>query len=281
MFLRHKTPEQISRIIIADADPVLRKALRSCLQEQGYLVDEVSDGWDLLEQIQIPPVTAIIVDCWLLSPGDSVVDDLLQADPGLAPRLLVMTSPQRRRQAREQAGHDIAALLVKPIPQKLLLLLLHQLAGSAGGQLTPSPFFYAGYGATLEKVRHDLRGGAFAEAEELLMRAGSIAGNDPEFLNLVGVVHETRGRLRLARTFYGRAITARHDYFPAQQNMRRLFELQQFGQSNRLLALGDEPPGTFDSASCNSRPVYLLSRFRLVFSRFFRFMHFRSQTPAH
>ena len=50
-----------------------------------------------------------------------------------------------------------------------------------------------GYRATLRLVRSALRREDWVEAEALLMRAGPIAGNDPAFLNLVGILREVEG----------------------------------------------------------------------------------------
>lgn len=43
-----------------------------------------------------------------------------------------------------------------------------------------------------------------------------------------------------ARKLYGKAIKYGADYEPAQQNMRRIYELFQFGSSQEPFALGDE-----------------------------------------
>ena len=65
---------------------------------------------------------------------------------------------------------------------------------------------------------------------------------DAEYLNLRGAVHEARCEWKLARMFYGKAIAADRRYAPAQQNMRRLYELHTCGRSELHVALGDERP---------------------------------------
>ena len=97
-----------------------------------------------------------------------------------------------------------------------------------------------GYRATLAMVRAALRGEQWSEAEALLMRAGAIAGKDPAFFNLVGILREVEGNKEAAAEFYGRAIRADSEYEPAQQNMRRLYELRKFGQTAQAVLLGDE-----------------------------------------
>src|SRR5437762_14056738 len=97
-----------------------------------------------------------------------------------------------------------------------------------------------GYRSTLAMVRNALRDQHWGEAEALLMRAGAIAGHDPAFFNLVGVLREVEGNKSAAAEFYGKAISADANYEPAQQNMRRLFELRNFGHTDQAVALGDE-----------------------------------------
>ena len=97
-----------------------------------------------------------------------------------------------------------------------------------------------GYDATLSAARAALRREAWAEAEALLMRAGPMGTSDPAFNNLLGILWEVRGNEKAARRYYGRAIRADGHYAPAQQNMRRLYELNTFGRSSERVALGDE-----------------------------------------
>jgi hypothetical protein len=97
-----------------------------------------------------------------------------------------------------------------------------------------------GLDATLRAVRRALRRGEWPAAEALLMAAGPVAGNHAPFLNLVGVVWEVRGDRAAARKFYCKAIRADHKYEPAQQNMRRHYELRTFGRTVQAVALGDQ-----------------------------------------
>ncbi|HEV8605938.1 MAG TPA: hypothetical protein VGQ99_11255 [Tepidisphaeraceae bacterium] len=98
-----------------------------------------------------------------------------------------------------------------------------------------------GYKAALDMARRAFRREAWSEAESLLMQAGVIAGNDPAFFNLVGILREVEGNKEAAGSFYGKAIRADSNYAPAQQNMRRLYELRTFGHTSQMVCLGDEP----------------------------------------
>lgn len=97
-----------------------------------------------------------------------------------------------------------------------------------------------GYVDTLLQACRAMRSAEWPEAEALLMHAAPLAGEDPAYWNLVGILWEVRGDTRAARRFYGRSIRADSRFAPAQQNMRRLFELDRFGHTRQVVALGDQ-----------------------------------------
>ena len=61
-------------------------------------------------------------------------------------------------------------------------------------------------------------------------------------LNLLGVICEKRHLWREAARNYGRAMRADHQYRPARENMRRIYELNELGRSSQRIMLGDERP---------------------------------------
>jgi hypothetical protein len=85
-----------------------------------------------------------------------------------------------------------------------------------------------------------IRMGQSDEAARLVAYHEDSLSRDPAFLNLAGVLAEERGHHDAARRFYGLSIAIDPHHAAAQQNMRRLFELNNFGQSTICVALGDE-----------------------------------------
>ena len=61
-----------------------------------------------------------------------------------------------------------------------------------------------------------------------------------EAFNLTGVLFEMKEDYDRAKKYYGQAIKLDKRYEPAQQNMRRIFELFNFGSSKEPVALGDD-----------------------------------------
>jgi hypothetical protein len=76
------------------------------------------------------------------------------------------------------------------------------------------------------------------EVEAILALGAAQTTRDAPFLNLIGIAHEGRGHWKLARKFYGKAMRADRSYQPAEQNMRRLYELYTFGRSRVGVAVG-------------------------------------------
>ena len=94
--------------------------------------------------------------------------------------------------------------------------------------------------AAVREASLAIRLGCFEEAERILESAGDSALRDAAWLNLMGVVHESRGDWRRARRCYGKAMRADRSFGPAEQNMRRWYELFTFGRTHWPVALGDD-----------------------------------------
>ena len=84
-----------------------------------------------------------------------------------------------------------------------------------------------------------LRAGRVNDASAMLSPHRSVLARDAGYLNLLGVVCEVRRQWKLARRFYGVAMSVDSRHEPAQLNMRRMYELYTFGRSREPLALGD------------------------------------------
>jgi hypothetical protein len=81
--------------------------------------------------------------------------------------------------------------------------------------------------------------GRWDEAEETLVRHCELGSPDASVLNLLGIVHQARQQWKQARRFFGKAMVADRNYAPAEQNLRRLYELHTFGRTNLPILLID------------------------------------------
>jgi len=78
----------------------------------------------------------------------------------------------------------------------------------------------------------------FAGAKEHLIRALELNPNSAEAYNLAGILFEMQEDFTRAKKYYGQAIKTDKNFEPAQQNMRRIFELFNFGSSDEPFNLG-------------------------------------------
>jgi hypothetical protein len=81
--------------------------------------------------------------------------------------------------------------------------------------------------------------GDWAAADDALTRGADLTRGDAACLNLRGVVCEARGQWARARRFYGKAVRADRGYLPAEQNVRRCYELETFGKTRLPPAVAD------------------------------------------
>ena len=71
----------------------------------------------------------------------------------------------------------------------------------------------------------------FTVARHHLVEALELNPKSPLAFNLAGVMHEMREDYDEAKRYYGQAIKLDRNFEPAQQNMRRIFDLFHFGSS--------------------------------------------------
>lgn len=78
------------------------------------------------------------------------------------------------------------------------------------------------------------------EAAAILQSVAAPGSSHAGWLNLMGVICESRGDWRGARRFYGKAMRTDRDFVPAEQNMRRWYELFTFGRTQIPITLIEE-----------------------------------------
>jgi len=228
-----------ARILIVDDDSSIRTSVRLCLETAGYVVEQAMHGADALEIIHRAAPDLVLLDLAMpVMDGMTVLAELRTLFPKQPPRVVVMTAHGSAKTAIQAVRLGASDFLEKPFtPDELRQSVASVLHTDFRPQL---PLPGGGYGEVLERVRAALRASQFKEAEKELMTAGLISDDDPEFLNLAGVLHESHGRIDSANKFYQRAAAKNRAYLPAQQNLRRLGELRRAGKTTRPMALGDE-----------------------------------------
>src|SRR5205814_5458633 len=82
--------------------------------------------------------------------------------------------------------------------------------------------------------------GQWNQAQITLLRERQLGGGDAACLNLLGIISQAHGQWRHARRYFGKAMRADRGYLPAEQNMRRLYELDTFGKTHLPIAVADQ-----------------------------------------
>ncbi|HEX8915052.1 MAG TPA: response regulator [Humisphaera sp.] len=249
-------------VLVVDDEPNIRLMLRTALESAGFVVDEAADGRQAIESIDrdVPDLMVLDLSMPVLD-GMGVLRQLRDRPADRRPPVVVLTAYGSVPTAVRAVRLGARDFLEKPTtPDDLRAAVRGVLADDRPGRADDGQGRPT-YDQVLDRVRTALREGQMTDAESLLMRAGSIAADDDAaFLNLAGVFHEAMGRRPAAKRYYGKAIRANGRYEPAQQNMRRLFELDRFGRTKQLVALGDEPEFAADGSG--GPPGSILERLR-------------------
>jgi hypothetical protein len=117
------------------------------------------------------------------------------------------------------------------------LLRLTRSGGRSSGQVL-TPTARAAQEQSLQAACTAISERRFDDAEHALAESQQHAPHNCRAWNLLGVAHECRQQWKAARRCYGKAIASNRNFMPAQQNMRRLYELNTFGSSNEPVAMG-------------------------------------------
>jgi hypothetical protein len=79
------------------------------------------------------------------------------------------------------------------------------------------------------------------EAESILNEADDGLRREAASLNLLGLVAESRGQWHIARRMWSLAARTDPQYQPPRRNLRRYYELFQWGRCRECASFGDEP----------------------------------------
>jgi CheY-like chemotaxis protein len=230
---------QPAHILIVDDDASIRTSVRLCMEAAGYVVEQAAHGADALEFIHRVPPELVLLDLTMpVMDGMTLLAEIRTLFPKRPPRVVVMTAHGSVKTAIEAVRLGASDFLEKPFTPDDLRRSVSSVLHADYLPTLPAPG--GGYGEVLQRVRAALRNGQFREAEKELMTAGLISDDDPDFLNLAGVLHESHGRMESAGKFYQKAAAKNRGYLPAQENLRRLGEIRRYGKTRRPLALGDE-----------------------------------------
>ncbi|HVT89763.1 MAG TPA: response regulator [Tepidisphaeraceae bacterium] len=231
-------------VLVVDDEKHIRLMLRTLLQSDGCTVSEAQNGREALDLIRNVSFDVMILDLNMpVMDGMSVLRELKERPMMKPPRTIVLTAYGSMGAAVRATRLGALDFLEKPASpnevREAVAAVLREPEPASAAPIEDDTV--GGYSAVMARVRSALRESDVTHAESLLMKAADLAQHDAAYFNLLGVIYESRRQWRLARKFYGKAISTDGNYKSAQQNMRRIYELYEFGRSREPVALGDEP----------------------------------------
>ena len=118
-----------ARILVVEDDAMIRAAVVTALQDEGYDVLEAADGLEALDLLAEPLPALLLLDLWLPNlDGPGLARALRES--GLKVPILVMTAS--RGVVQHSAAVDAAGWISKPFELEELLAAVARLADPAG-----------------------------------------------------------------------------------------------------------------------------------------------------
>jgi DNA-binding response OmpR family regulator len=236
-----------AKIFIIDDERTIRLTFRLALETDGYLVQEAATADEAMMGFLAEEYALAILD--LRIGEDSGLDVLGEMRRrGLQTPTLMITAYGSIRQAVRAMQLGAIDFLEKPIEPVALRRIVAEILDRHQPRSVP-PNEPTAIGNLVREAKRLINLQDFASAAACVAAALKIDDAAPEVYNLQGVLAEIHGDYDAARRAYGRAIQLHSHYEPAQQNVRRLFELFNFGSSQETLHPGQNPEPHLDLRS--------------------------------
>jgi DNA-binding NtrC family response regulator len=225
----------MKRILIVDDEPNVRLIYRVTLETEGYAVEESGTAEEALQKMRRSPADLAILD--LRMPGAdglTLLAEMRQAQI-LTPAIIItaFSDVPNAVKAMKLGAIDF---LQKPLrPEELRSVVREVLERHSDSFEVIEIDNFASHIRLAKKLTNLRR---FSEAHKHVARALELETRSAEAFNLAGVLVEVTGDFDRARRYYGQAIRINKSFEPAQQNMRRIFEVLNFGSSDEPINLG-------------------------------------------
>ncbi len=224
------------KIFLIDDERTIRLTFRLALETDGYDVQEAASADEAMMGFQTEAYDLVVLDLRLGE--DSGLDVLTEMRRrGVRTPTLMITAYGSIRNAVRAMQLGAIDFLEKPIEPTALRKIVADIVGRHRPR--PVDVVPGSFADCLREAKRLVNLQSFDAAAEKIAEALRLDEKSPEAHNLRGVLHEISGDLDGAKKAYGRAIKLDSRHEAAQQNMRRIFELFNFGRSEEPLHLGD------------------------------------------
>ena len=224
-----------SKIFIIDDERTIRLTFRLALETDGYDVQEAASADEAMMGFKAEKYDLVILD---LRIGEDSGLDVLAAmrQHGIQTPTLMITAYGSIRNAVRALQLGAIDFLEKPIEPVALRKLVADILGRH--QPRPKEVAPGSLEDCLREGKRLINLQQFDAAAERISAALRLDDRSPEVHNLRGILFEIASDYDAARKSYGQAIRLDSRHEGAQQNMRRLYELFNFGTSQEELHLG-------------------------------------------
>jgi FixJ family two-component response regulator len=228
------------RVLVVDDEPHVRLNYRVALETEGYDVVETNSGKAALEQLVDRRFGLAILDMRMPEmDGLELLARMRENKIGVP--VVIVTAYSDVPHAVKAMKLGAIDFLQKPLrPEELRTLVADVFKRHAPQSSHDLREAQESFAAHITAARRALNLQAFAKARVHLVKAMELNPQSVEAFNLAGVLAELLQDFDKARKYYGQAIKLDKHYEPAQQNMRRLFEVHHWGSTDEPISLGEE-----------------------------------------
>ena len=226
------------KIFVIDDERTIRLTFRLALESDGYEVQEAASADEARMGLRSDKFDLVVLDLRLGEDSGLDVLNWMRQRVIQTPTLMI-TAYGSIRQAVRAMQLGAIDFLEKPIEPVALRKIVTEIVGRHRPR--PVEMMPGSFEDCLREAKRLINLQQFDAAAEKIAEALRLDDHSPDAHNLKGVLYEICGDLDGAKKAYGRAIKFDSRHEAAQQNMRRLFELFNFGRSEEPLHFGEKP----------------------------------------
>ncbi len=225
-----------AKIFIIDDERTIRLTFRLALETDGYDVQEAASADEAMMAFRSEQYDLVILD---LRIGEDSGLDVLAAmrQAGVQTPTLMITAYGSIRNAVRAMQLGAIDFLEKPIEPVALRKLVADILNRH--QPRPKDVTPGSLEDHLREIKRLINLQQFDAAAERIVVTLQQDDRSAEVHNLRGILSEIAGDYDAAKRSYGQAIRLDSRHEGAQQNMRRLYELFNFGSSQEAIHLGE------------------------------------------
>ena len=227
------------KILIVDDERTIRLTFRLALETAGYAVQEAATADEAMMGFDSETYNLVVLDLRLGEDnGLDVLSEMRRR--GIETPTLMITAYGNIRQAVRAIQLGAIDFLEKPIEPVALRRIVAEILDRHLPRVLTPPEEPTAIGNLIREAKRLINLRDFASADACVTAALKLDNASPEVYNLQGILAEIRSDYDEARRAYGRAIKLDSRHEAAQQNMRRLYELFNFGSSQEAMHYGKE-----------------------------------------